>query len=191
MNKLIPIAALLLLSSLASAQDHAADRQALLKILATVESAINQKDVAGLDSYLLPTTTVVFQDTTVARGPTEIKAYFEHTLGGASAVLSGLSSKAEISGPATFLRDDVAVAFGHSNDRFEFRTGNTMDLHTKWSTTVVREDDGWHIAALHLSNSLFDNPLLSGAKRMAWIAAAAGFVAGLLGMFLIGRLRKR
>ena len=153
------------------AQDlHAADRQALLEIMAKVESALNAKDLEPAKEYLLPTTVVIFQDTTVVTGPAEIEAYFIDILGDAESVLSGITIKAQADGPATFLSDDIAVAYGHTTDTFEFRTGNTFDLHTSWSTTVIRSDDGWRIAALHFSNNLFDNPVLDGAKQFTWYA---------------------
>lgn len=190
--KLVAILAISLLwAQNALAQDpHAADRQALLSILSEVELALNAKDLAPASQYLLPTSVVVFQDMTVARGPAEIEAYFGRMLGSADSVLSGITIKAELDGAATFLRDDVAIANGHTTDTFEFRTGNTMQLQTAWTTTVMRESDGWKIASLHFSNNLFDNPVLNGTKKMAWYAGGGGFLAGLLLMALMWRLRK-
>lgn len=180
-----------MLTQNALAQDpHAADRQALLAILAEVEQALNAKDLAPAKTYLLPTSVVVFQDTTVARGPTEIEEYFGRMLGSADSVLSGISIKAELDGGATFLRDDVAVANGHTTDTFEFRTGNTMQLQTAWTTTVIRESDGWKIASLHFSNNLFDNPVLNGAKQVAWYTGGGGFLVGVILMALLRRKRK-
>lgn len=176
----------------ALAQDpHAEDRQTLLKVMAQIEGAINSKELAAAEAYLLPTSIVVFQDTTVARGPTEITAYFDRMLGSATSVLSNLRVKAQVDGPATFLNDNIAVAYGHTTDTFEFRTGNTMDLRTAWTTTVVRDEGRWYIASLHFSNDLFDNPLLNGAKRMTWIAAVAGLLLGMLLMVLIRRFTRR
>lgn len=183
------ISVLLIQSALAQ-DPYAADRRELLAILAEVEKALNAKDLTPAKAYLLPTSVVVFQDMTVARGPADIEAYFERMLGSADSVLSGITIKAEVDGEATFLSDDVAIANGHTTDTFEFRTGNTMQLQTAWSTTVVREDGEWKIATLHFSNNLFDNAVLNGAKRVAWYAGGGGFLGGLLLMALLRRSRK-
>lgn len=173
------------------AQDpKAADRRELLGILAVVEDGLNAKNLAPAKQYLLPISVVVFQDMTVARGPAEIEAYFVRMLGSADSVLSGITIQAEVDGEATFLSDDVAIANGHTTDTFEFRTGNTMELKTAWSTTVIRQDGEWKIGALHFSNNLFDNAVLNGAKRVAWYAGGASFLAGLLLMALLRWSRK-
>ena len=127
---------------------------------------------------------------TVARGPAEIEAYFDRMLGSADSVLSGITIKAKLDGGATFVRDDIAIANGSTTDTFEFRTGNTMELRTAWTTTVAREEDGWKIVSLHFSNNLFDNPVINSTKKLAWYAGGGGFVAGLLLMALVWRMRK-
>lgn len=159
--------------------------------MAEVEDALNAKDLTAARSYLLPISTVIFQDTTVATGPAEIEAYFDRMLGDSSSVLSNITVKAEIGGPATFLDGNTAIANGHTTDTFEFRTGNTMHLQTAWSTTVVRRDGNWYIASLHFSNNLFDNPIVNGARRMAWIAGVAGFLMGMLLLIIARRLFRR
>lgn len=177
---------------IATAQDNsAAERQKLLKIMAQVEAAINAKDMTLAKTYLLPESVVTFQDTTVARGPQEIGAYFDRMLSGASSVLTGISVAAAADGPAIFYGDDMAVAYGHTTDTFEFRSGTTMNLRTAWSTTVVRQDGNWRIASLHFSNNLFDNPILNGARRMAIITAVAGAIGGALLMLILLRVLRR
>ena len=180
------------MTSATMAQDpHADDRQMLLQMLTQVESALNGKDFTPARDYLLPTSVVVFQDTTVATGPAEIEAYFERMLGSAASVLSGLSVKAQVDAPATFLNNNTAVAYGHTIDTFEFRTGNTMDLYTAWTATLTRDQGRWYVALLHFSNDLFDNPVLNSAKRMTWIAAVAGLLLGMLLLALIRWLVRR
>jgi hypothetical protein len=54
----------------------------------------------------------------------------------------------------------------------------------------VKNGDKWLIASLHASDNLFDNSLLSIAKRITYIAGAACLVVGLIVGFLLGK-RKR
>lgn len=158
--------------------------------MSEVEGALNANDFTAVSKFLLPTSMVIFQDTTIARGPAEIEAYYNRMLGETSSVLSSISVTADVGGPATFLDDDTAIAHGNTVDTFEFRTGNTMRLRTAWSTTVRRQNGRWYIASLHFSNNLFDNPIVNGAKRMTWIAASAAFLIGLLLMWIVGRVRR-
>ena len=174
----------------AGAQDaHSDDRQELLELMRVIEAAINNKDMASVRPHLTADSVVTFQDTTVVRGPAEIEAYFNRMLSGGASVLKGISVTAEVGAPATFISDDIATAYGHTVDRFEFRTGNTMDLRTAWSSVVFRENGQWYLASVHFSNNLFDNPLLNGARRMVWIAGVIGLVAGLVLMAIAWRIR--
>jgi hypothetical protein len=56
---------------------------------------------------------------------------------------------------------------------------------------MTKRDGQWKIASLHLSSNVFTNSLLAEAERMIYYAAAGGFLAGLVLMFLILRLRRR
>ena len=59
------------------------------------------------------------------------------------------------------------------------------------ASTLAKIDGQWKIVALHLSSNVFTNPLLAEAERMVYYAAGGGFLAGLVLMFLILRLRRR
>jgi len=55
---------------------------------------------------------------------------------------------------------------------------------------LIKDGDKWLIASLHASDNLFDNPLLSLAKNMTWLAGTGCLVVGLVVGFLAGK-RKR
>jgi hypothetical protein len=54
----------------------------------------------------------------------------------------------------------------------------------------VREHDHWLVASLHASANLFDNPLLTMAKRTAYWAGGISLLVGLVVGLVIGRRRK-
>ena len=86
---------------------------------------------------------------------------------------------------------DSAVAWGTTVETYELSDGLKFTLNANWSTTIVKKDGDWKIAALHFSTNLFDNPLLRNAERLVWIAGLVGLLAGVLAAWLLSRwLRK-
>ncbi len=60
-------------------------------------------------------------------------------------------------------------------------SGRTFDLPARWSATLVKEGDRWLVANLHMSDNLFDNPLLAMAKRRPGGQGGIALVVGLAG----------
>jgi len=167
----------LLTQNAAFAQDtYQPQRQELRNLLQVIENGINNKDVSAIEPYVNPETTIVFQDAVRTTGKEEFSTYFQRTLGSGNALISDMSAKATIGGPAVFYADNVAVAFGELNSTYKLKTGKSIDLVTQWTTTVVKKEDKWGIASLHFSNNLFDNPILNASKRSIWLFAIAGLI---------------
>lgn len=172
-----------------STDGHAADRAALHKMMEGVQKGLNDHSIEEVLPYLDKNVIVTFQDATVARGYDQLKAYYDQKLGSASSVLTGYSTAGDVDAPPIF-HGNTAVAYGHTQDHFVFRGGKTLNLHTRWTATVLKEDTGWKIIALQFSVDIFDNPLLTAMKHMAIYLGIGGFVVGLL-IGLILRRRKR
>jgi ketosteroid isomerase-like protein len=166
------------------------DRQQLRVLLGNVESAISKLDVEEVIKLMEPDVIVTWQNGEVSRGPDQIRAYYNRMMKGSAPIVKKFSTKATLGGNAAFY-DDSAIAYGTTVDRFELMEGLDFTLNGNWSTTVVKKNGQWKIAALHFSTNLFDNPLLNKAKQMAWVAAGAGVLAGMLLMLLIGRMRRK
>jgi hypothetical protein len=64
-------------------------------------------------------------------------------------------------------------------------------LDSNWSSTSVKSDGQWKVAALHLSANVFTNDLIGEAKSAAWITGIAGALAGIVLGLLLAWLRKR
>lgn len=192
LKRIVIVGLLCLVTSVSNAQDdYAESRQELLAILSEIEAAINAKDIEPIKPYLLPDTVVTFVDAKVVVGTEGIVEYFERMLGSGESVLSDMTSKATVDAPAKFYSENIAVAHGHTIDSFTFRTGKTIDLRSEWTTTVLKDSGSWKIASLHFSNNLFDNPLLNASKKTLWIGVIAGFLAGVIIMWIGRRLLAR
>ena len=67
-----------------------------------------------------------------------------------------------------------------------------MVLETRWTATVVRRDNTWQIASLHLSTNMLDNPIIEKMKTTSYLLGAFGLVMGLtIGIGIAALLRRR
>jgi hypothetical protein len=91
---------------------------------------------------------------------------------------------------SVFYGDEVAVAFGSSNDEYVLTNGSTFNIKARWTATLVQKDSRWLVGAFHYSANVFDNPILTTQRNALLIG---GVVAALLFAvigFLIGRRRR-
>lgn len=177
--------------SLGNAQEQSeereADRTQLLAILDQVEIALNSRDIQKLKAFVSKDTVVTFHDTKVVRGPEQLETYYMEKLGGANAILKNYSTQAEVDAPAIFY-DNVAVAYGHSVDQYEFATGNTFDMTSRWTVTLRKVDGNWQILSLHFSANVFNNPLVAAVTNKLITLTVIAFGVGLLVMFALMKL---
>jgi uncharacterized protein (TIGR02246 family) len=170
------------------AQDQA--HSELKVMLGDIEAAINKKDIDALGNMMSPDVVVTFLNGEVARGVPAVRAYFEKTLGGQSAILKDYRTSAQENAPARLL-DNVALADGVANDEFIFADGSEMSVTTHWSTVVVKQDGQWKVAQLHFSSNIFDNPLVSAAEKSLAMVGGIALVLGLILGFLVGRKTRK
>lgn len=166
------------------------DRQQLRVLLDAMEAGLNQLDIDALLKLAQPDVVITWQNAEVSRGQEQVRAYYNRMIKGAAPIVRKLTTKATLGGPAVFY-GDTAVAYGTNVDRFELTDGLDFSLNANWSTTVVKTDGVWKVAALHFSTNLFDNALLGAAKRLTWLAAGGAFLAGIVLMWLVMRGRRK
>ena len=157
-----------------------ADRTQLKNILTNIESALNQANFEQLTAHLHNDVVVTFLNAEVARGIPAVRRYFEKTMSGDNALLAGYHTQAKVSVPAVFF-DKVALAQGSAQDEFTLSNGHIIPVDTLWSATLVKQGEQWKVAQLHFSSNLFDNALLSSAKKNIVIVSA---IAALIGLFI-------
>jgi ketosteroid isomerase-like protein len=177
----------------AQTDPHQEDRQALLKILSEVESAINAQDIEGLIALMRPDCTVTWWNAEISRGHDDIRAYYRRMVKDEGRYISKYTTKAKLGDHARFLGSggDVAVADGSMEDEFFPIIRGPFKLSSRWSATVAKSGGQWKIVNLHLSANVFTNTLINELTRALWFAGAGGLVAGgLVGLFL-GRRREK
>jgi ketosteroid isomerase-like protein len=179
-------------SAALSAQQQEDPAHAQLRAMRdSVVDAMNKKDVARVLEHLHPDVVVTWQNGEVSRKPDGVKAYIARMLDGPNSIVESLSVAPVVDELTIMYGGDTGVAFGGSSDTFRLRSGESFELNSRWTTTVVYDGGAWKIAAFHVSANLFDNPLLAAAQRWAVIAAVVSLVAGLAGGFLLSRIGRR
>jgi hypothetical protein len=134
--------------------------------------------------------TVTWLNAEVSRGKNEIRAYYRRMVGHKDAILNKYLTRATVSAPARFY-GDVAVAHGTMADEFFPIKRDVFKLDSRWSSTSVKINGEWKVAALHLSSNVFTNTLTAELERAIWMAAGGGLLAGLLLMLIITKLAAR
>lgn len=174
--------------------DHAI-HQELRALLQGMEQAINSEKYSDLEPYFHENLRVTTINQEVISKRSEITAYFERWFGD-----GGYLDKLEI----TLTPDDTTELFGDNtygivrgvgDEKYVLADGRSFDMSTRWTATVVKDDDGkWRILALHIGTNFLDNPILNKAESALITFASGGLAAGLvlgwLITFIIMRRRK-
>ena len=156
----------------------------------TMQKAMNEQDIetilANVDENVVFSTI----NGDVVHGRDNLNAYFEKMMKGTSKIVTSVTMDFIAEKPSILHEDDVAIAFGHSDGRYELAVGETLNVNAIWSATMLLRDGAWKIANFHYSVNVFDNPLLDAQKRVIWFVAILGLVL-ILVAFLLGRRVKR
>lgn len=197
MNPLLPLLLVCALPIMAHGQaladvvdPHATDREALIKVFHEIEAGINDQNVERMVAQMTPDASVTWLNGEVSRGHDQIRAYYQRMVKGPDRILDKYTTAAKIGAHARFF-GDVAVADGSMRDSFFPVARKPFELSSNWSSTSVKQDGQWKVAALHLSANVFTNDLIEEAKSAAWKTGIGGAIAGIALGLLIGWLRKR
>jgi hypothetical protein len=172
-----------------AADPRAEDRKQLLQIFSEIEKGINEQNIDRMVAQMDEKATVIWLNAEASRGHADIKAYYRRMVGTGDAILKKYTTKAKVAAPARFF-GDIAVADGTMVDEFFPIRRDAFTLDSNWSVTCAKLDGKWKVVHLHLSANVFNNNLLDEVKRMVWYAAGGGLLAGLVLMFVIGRLTR-
>ena len=117
-------------------------------------------------------------------GHQEFRDFYSEMMSGDTAIVKDISSEFAVDDYSILYGDDTAVARGTVADRFDLTSGSEFLLNSKWTATVVKENESWRVASFHVSASIFDNPILAAAKgsliTVGAISAACGLLLGLV-----------
>jgi ketosteroid isomerase-like protein len=151
--------------------------------------AMSKGDIERELTYFHPNVVVTWHNAEVSRGHDGVRKYLSRMLEGPDKVVDSFKADVNVEELTALYGGDAGISFGSAVEHFDLASGRTFDLPARWSATLVKENGRWLIASLHVSDNLFDNPLLNMARRMAWWAAGIALLVGLGLGFILGRRR--
>jgi ketosteroid isomerase-like protein len=134
---------------------------------------------------------VTWHNAEVSRGRDGVRGYLKRTLNGPNKVVDSFSADIHVDELTILYGGDTGISFGSAVEHFKLATGTSIDLPARWSATLVKEGDKWMVASLHVSDNIFDNPLLAGAKRTVYWAGVIALLVGLVAGSFLSRRRAR
>jgi ketosteroid isomerase-like protein len=153
--------------------------------------AMNKGDIERELTYLAPNVVVTWHNAQVSRGREGVRAYLNRILTGPNKFISAYSANVEVDELTILYGGDTGISFGSAVEHFTLANGAALDMPSRWSATLVKMGDKWLVASLHASDNLFDNPMLTMAKRTMYWAGGICLVVGLLIGMLVGKARKK
>lgn len=189
MKRLLPFLMWLALAPVHAQEPDAAVHDALRQLKATMEKALNDRDLDTIVANVDPNVVFTTMNGDVCRGPEQIRAYFHKMLTAPGHIVKSVKVSFEVDALTTLYGGDTGVALGSSKDHYELTDGDTFDINGRWTCTMVRSGDRWVIAAFHYSADVFENPIVDRYRKAMWMAGiGAALVALVLGL---GRLLGR
>lgn len=191
MKRLLPLLMLVFVLPLRAQEADAATHDALRQLKATMEKALNERDLDTIVANVDPNVVFTTMNGDVCRGPEQIRAYFAKMLTAPGHIVKDVKVSFDVDALTTLYGGDTGVALGSSKDHYELTNGDTFDIQGRWTCTMVRNGDRWVIAAFHYSANVFENPILDRYRKAIWTVGIAAAVAGLVLGLLLGRLFKK
>ena len=154
--------------------------------------AYEQRDVDALLKDVEDNVVITWQNGDRNLNHAEFRRFYDSMLSGDNRTVREMSSDFAVDGMSLIYGDDTAVAYGTCTDHFVLNDGRDFKLTSKWTATVVKNDENWKVACFHISASIFDNPILTISKSWIMKAGIIGGISGLiLGCLLMFFVRKR
>ncbi len=186
--------AFLFLASGVNAQnpnDVAADHEALRKLKADIVDAINNKNLAAIDSLLHKPfiATVITQDS--FNDAEALKSYFQSLYTRSFLRINRIHMEADVDELSQIYTGTFAVARGATRERYELADGRGFDIAGRWTATVVKENGKWSLLAIHDGTNFLDNPVINAIERNILTMTLGGAAVGALLGFLLGFFVRR
>jgi ketosteroid isomerase-like protein len=170
-------------SSLAFAQPTQPEDPAhneLRELRKNVIDAITKGDFDRVLTHVHTNVVITWQNNEVCRGQKGLTEFFHRMAKDAFKSYKVPPTPDELT---ILYGGDTGVSFGETVAQYKI-LGQDIEMKSRWTATVVKENGRWLLAGYHVSANLLDNPLLNGAKSgLYWaggVSAAAGLALGLI-----------
>ena len=154
--------------------------------------AFNTADYpAMLEKYCHKEIIATWQDGTTSEGHAGVIAEFEKL----KQFIDKMTVDATTDKRLILNDGNLVISSGEMKDHYVLGRGPSVNLNSRWSATLVKDNDRWLLASFSASTNAFDNEVVSlyltSQKYMvSAIAGLVGLVAGVILSRIISRRRK-
>jgi ketosteroid isomerase-like protein len=156
-------ASILLMTSMALAQQpdtsRENDHEALRGLMKKVVQSLNEQDMNALGSCFTRDFTFISIDQTLITNRESLVAYYDSMFRSDKFPLKSMEAEPRADALTTFLDAGTGLCHGTSKDTYLFKNGRKVTMESRWTATLVKENDQWKIAAAHAGVNFLDNPL--------------------------------
>lgn len=164
LSLLLPV----LLQAQAPAPDREADHQALRELLKKAVDAINAQNVPGLQGCFAKEFVFTSPDQMVITSGEELQAYYERFFTNAEAPITKMQTEVQADILTRFTAANAGYCYGTSLDIYTLKNGRQVKINSRWTAVVVKENDAWKVAAVHVGVNFLDNPVMTMRTLSFW-----------------------
>lgn len=182
----------------ASAQEqddaYAEDHKQLRELLVLLRDAVNERNAEALEPYLYSKFSATMIDQTQLTTVEELESYFEQWFEGDDAFIKSYSMNPEADELTQIYDGKFGIISGGNRESYELATGNNYTIESRWTATLIKDNDRWKLLAIHNGVNFTDNPVLATVEKFSLYLGIGGILAGLLAGLFCGwffRLARR
>lgn len=174
-----------------TSKEHPAHKE-LRALREGILDAFNKGDIDRLLTFTHKNVVATWQNGEVSRGHEGLRDYYRRMMTGEKRVVQSVKAEVEVDDLTLLYGDNNGLAFGSLGEDFVLTDGRRFHLDNRWTAYLVKEEDRWQIAGLHVSVNVFENAILKKAiESTAWWVGGGAALAGLLLGFIFGRVQAR
>jgi ketosteroid isomerase-like protein len=170
----------------AASDADAATHDALRALRKRIVDAFNARNVDALVAEAHPDIVFTTMNNDVVHGPDGVKAYFNKMMVGPDRMVDDITIDFQPDA-LTALYGDTGISYGWSEGQYALHGGGKFFVRARWTATLLKHEGAWKVAAFHYSTNVFNNAILDGVKRFAFLAIVVAGVLGLVVGVLLGR----
>ncbi len=153
----------------AQAAAREADHEALRALRKKVVTAISGQDLNALKTCFAKEFVFTTVDQTPITSQTDLVAYYERMFQAPDAPLSGMETDADAEILTRFTGPNTGYCYGTAKDTYTLRrNGRRIQIPSRWTCTMVKEEGMWKIAAAHAGVNFLDNPVVEARSMSLW-----------------------
>jgi ketosteroid isomerase-like protein len=170
--------------------DEEADHNALRKLRATYEDAVNHNDLAKLKPVLADGFTGVMISGDEVKSFEDLEAFWKRAW---DLIGAGGSYHVKVITDETEFFGDIGISRGYAEEVYHTAAGKDYSVRPRWTAVTRRQNGEWKIFRVHAGLNPMDNVLIREMVRRAQIVfGVSGLLLGVaLGFVLRSLWRKK